>query len=264
MNNGHELIKELMNIGLNLNESKVYLTLIKRNVCTVSEIANESAIPRVKVYGVLKILMKKGFCSFLPGKIIKYKAEAPKFVLINYVNNLYNEFQETEKASKGLEKLLQPIFDNGLKEDHPSDYIKIIKENKQISNIFVSLEKNSDKEILLFVKSPIVVDNLDKGSFNFEKIKAVCEKCELKNKIIVSFLNKIISKNGEVRITDKIPVKMAIFDRKISMVNIKDYSHEEFLTTTVIDHSDYADLLVESFLRVWERSVEYTKKKSMN
>ena len=257
MRNDKELIKELMNIGLNQNESKVYLTLIKRNDFSVSEIANESGVPRVKVYGVLKILMNKGFCISTPGKIIRYKAEAPKFILSNNIDELNKKIEEAKNTSKKLENILQPIFEKGVKEDNPLNYINIIKENKQISNIFISLENNAEKEILLFIKSPFVINDLKKGLVNFKKIKAVCEENELKNKNVVNFLNKIMSEKGKVKIIDKLPIKMAIFDKKISIVNIKDYAHDEILTTTVIEHPDYAHLLVESFLGIWDRAIDY-------
>jgi sugar-specific transcriptional regulator TrmB len=262
MKNNQELINELMNIGLNQNESKVYLTLIKRNDFSVSEIANESGVPRVKVYGVLKILMNKGFCISTPGKIIRYIAEAPKFILSNNIDELNKKVEEAKNTSKKLESILQPIFDNGVKEDSPLNYINIVKENKQIANIFISLE-NTKKEILLFVKSPFVINDLKKGLVNLKKVKAVCEKQELKNKNVVSFLNKILSEKGKVKIIDKLPIKMAIFDKKISMVNIKDYSHDEILTTTVVEHPDYANLLIESFTSIWVRATNYTKIKEI-
>ena len=261
MKNDKKLIKELMNIGLNQNESKVYLTLVKRNDFSVSEIANESGVPRVKVYGVLKILMNKGFCISVPGKIIRYKAESPKFILSNKLEELKNQVDEAKINSKKLENILQPLFEKGTKENRPLDYINILKENKQISNIFMTLENNAKKEILLFIKSPYVIADLEKGLVNLKKVKAVCEKSELKNKNVVSFLNKIISKKGKVKIIDKLPIKMAIFDKNISMVNIKDYTHDKLLTTTIVEHPDYASLLVESFLSIWDRAVSYTKTK---
>ena len=59
--------KELLDLGFNKNEIKVYLALLKLGVSSVSEISKTSNVDRTLIYGILDKLIEKG----LVGSIVK-------------------------------------------------------------------------------------------------------------------------------------------------------------------------------------------------
>ncbi len=156
---------------------------------------------------------------------------------------------------------LQPLYEDGKKEDQPLNCVEFIREKKQISNIFNSLENSSKDEILLFIKPPYINNKLNEGIEHFDKIKALCEVKELENPDVIEFISDIKSKGGEIRIIDELPIKMGIFDEKISMVNFEESLLGESLTTLVINHPAFSNLLKLSFGNIWDKAKPYIKEK---
>ena len=57
----------LRSIGLNKNEVKIFLDLIKKNSSSALEISKRTEIHRSNVYDSLRVLMEKGFVGELTG-----------------------------------------------------------------------------------------------------------------------------------------------------------------------------------------------------
>ena len=57
-----ELVKKVQSyFSLNIYETKVWLALLSRGVCSVGEISEVSGVPRSRTYDVLESLEKNGF-----------------------------------------------------------------------------------------------------------------------------------------------------------------------------------------------------------
>ena len=57
-----ELVKMMMELGLNAYKAKVYIAMLGRNSVTASEVSKLSGIPRQMIYDVLNPLQLKGRC----------------------------------------------------------------------------------------------------------------------------------------------------------------------------------------------------------
>jgi sugar-specific transcriptional regulator TrmB len=64
--------KELLNLGFNKNEIKVYLALLKLGISSVTEISKNSNVERTLVYGVLEKLIHRGLVSSVVKSNKKY------------------------------------------------------------------------------------------------------------------------------------------------------------------------------------------------
>lgn len=67
-------IATLRKLGLNRYESKAYLALFSSGVSTAGKLAERSAIPRAKVYEVLRSLERQGFAVSTSTRPSKFKA----------------------------------------------------------------------------------------------------------------------------------------------------------------------------------------------
>ncbi len=85
----------LKNLGFTESEIEVYLTLIKKDSMTVSQIAEESGVHRTNIYIILNKLENAGLTShFIEDKKKKFKTTDPE--------NLLNYLKETESGLDGI------------------------------------------------------------------------------------------------------------------------------------------------------------------
>lgn len=83
--------------GLTRYEIQAYLALSRRTVDSASSLAEDSGVPRTKVYGVLQSLQDKGWVSILSGQPLLYRAVPPDEV--------------AERLRRGHEELLGLLVD---------------------------------------------------------------------------------------------------------------------------------------------------------
>jgi sugar-specific transcriptional regulator TrmB len=98
----------LKDLGLNENEVKVYLELLKLGSSKVNEISKRLNLPRTTVYTVLNSLIQKGFASYAIKSGIKcFEAAQPKKIL-----SLINEKKESlTQILPNLESIKASILD---------------------------------------------------------------------------------------------------------------------------------------------------------
>src|SRR3989338_9197985 len=73
------LDKELINLGLTPEESKVYLAILELGGGFVSSIARRANVNRSSCYHTMESLVKKGLVSsYQKGKVLHFTAEDPK------------------------------------------------------------------------------------------------------------------------------------------------------------------------------------------
>lgn len=100
-------INALLELGLSMYESRVYLTLVVEGISTAKNVSDITSIPYGKVYEIVNSLQSKGLLTILPTKPMKCQAINPSEAL-----NLMRK-QHSEKFSK-LEQYfsseLEPTF----------------------------------------------------------------------------------------------------------------------------------------------------------
>ena len=90
-----ENIEVLKGIGLTMYEAQAYVTLTSLISSTASEIAEESGIPRSKIYDVLKGLSKKHYLEVEDGRPLTYNVKSPVEVLSREKERINTEIDDT-------------------------------------------------------------------------------------------------------------------------------------------------------------------------
>lgn len=106
----------LENFGLSDYESRAYITLLKHDSLTVSELAYRAQIPRTKAYSVVRSLVRKGLAELLDKKPTRCRALPPEETLENLV---LLEEKRIKAMKKEIVKLRQ-IYEEVRK---PADYV---------------------------------------------------------------------------------------------------------------------------------------------
>ena len=268
-----ELIDMLMEMGLTAYESKVYLSLLMRNSSGVAEISIHSGVPRSQVYGTLKNLMVKGFCSVKQGKIQNYCATAPEVALNTYREYLKEiEIKKDERIGNLISKLIGALtlqFEKGWKERAPLEYIEVLKSKRQIAEKIFELEREAKDEILAFSKPPYAMAFIEnKEEFDAiargVKNKAIYEYDGTNREDFLKFVEFYVSAGEEARIVAELPIKVIVFDEKkvITLMQNPTSTSQSSLTSIVIEHPDSVKAFKKLFEYIWEDAVPFEQFKA--
>ena len=123
------VIEKLQKIGLNLNEAKIYLTLLRLGSAQAGKISKESQINRTTTYDSLERLIEKGLVTFVieankkvfrpvaPERLLDQIKEKEKTIeeILPELNSIFKESKEKEetyiyKGRKGMISILQDIL----------------------------------------------------------------------------------------------------------------------------------------------------------
>jgi sugar-specific transcriptional regulator TrmB len=109
----------LQHMGLTEYEAKTYLALLNLHLCTATQAAEKSGVPRTRIYSVLEALNGKGWVRIYSGVPLLFKAVAPSAVF-EKVKEDYAAFLEAAELTLKLEvntmkeKFVIKRFDVGL------------------------------------------------------------------------------------------------------------------------------------------------------
>jgi sugar-specific transcriptional regulator TrmB len=95
----NELAQELNDFGLSINQAKVYLSVARLKVASVSDISRETQLYRQDIYKIMPVLSKKGLIAKILDKPIKFEALPIEKAIDNLVSI------ERKKAEEKLSRL---------------------------------------------------------------------------------------------------------------------------------------------------------------
>lgn len=142
VNNVNSLVHSLNRLGFSLNESKAYLSLLKKGGITAYELSKYAGIPSSKVYDSLSKLLAKGFISMIKSDHgQRYEAHDP----IKILERHQNEYNESVKV---LKKELAKIRQNP---EPFNQHLWHLNERSQILSKIKEIIENSHKMIYLSI-----------------------------------------------------------------------------------------------------------------
>ena len=259
-------IKEkLEHLGFSDYDARAYETLLKYGALSANEICAKTKIPQGRIYSVLKNLESRGFCVVYPGAVKKFRANNPKISVEKLI-------AEQQKKVEEFELIRQELSELYMATDHavsPLDYIEVL--TSKISQIqrFDDLINRSKSTLYSFNKKPYATgfmrdkEELIKASAplksildNGVSVRAIFEKETVHMEEFLIMVKYYQSLGEEVRICEKLPIKMLLSDSTSAMVSLRNQHEEKFnLTSMVIDHSDLTTALSELFEVYWMKGM---------
>ena len=263
MVNQKQYITELTTLGLTLNESKTYITLLTKNSLTVGEIAQISRVPRTKLYGVIENLITKGFCIEKAGDVKRYRAVDPNIVMNKLLKDYQEQLEQKKQFAQNFSNVYFPIYQQNIGKTDSLDYIQVLKEKNRIAETFNTLVKNAKSEILVFTKAPYTSkfsNSIKKSRLDIMKgtirIKSLYDVEEIKKQDFLSLVEICAETGEEVKISNSLPLKLAIFDETIVMFALRDrITLKPSLTSVFIEHPDFAKAFKRIFYSYWEEAI---------
>jgi len=150
-----ELIKKIQyHFDLNIYESKVWLSLLNKNMATVGEIAETSGVPRSRVYDVLESLEKRGFAIIKLGKPIKYMAVKPSVVLEHMKGSMLKDAEDKVGTLSKLRENpeyqeIELLYSKGIKPVQVEELSSAIKGRQNIYSHLRNMIEGAKQEVTL-------------------------------------------------------------------------------------------------------------------
>ena len=162
-----ENITTLKGIGLTMYEAQAYVTLTSLISSNATKIAEESGIPRSKIYDVLKSLVKKNFVEVEDGRPLTYNVKSPVEVLTREKERLNTEIDDTITRltniyENGMSQVQAPIWRIYGVEKIINQELEIIKRAKKSVNMRIGFlfENEGEQLIKAFKARPSLTVNI--------------------------------------------------------------------------------------------------------
>jgi sugar-specific transcriptional regulator TrmB len=149
-----ENIATLKGMGLTMYEAQAYVTLTSRISATATEIAENSNIPRSKIYDVLKKLVEKNFIEVEDGRPLTYNVKSPVEILGREKEKIDSRIDDTITRltyvyENGMSQVQAPIWRVYGVEKIISQEVEIIKRAKTSINMRIGFLFEGEGEALV-------------------------------------------------------------------------------------------------------------------
>lgn len=265
-------IQKFLALGLTEREAKVYITMLSKKGFTTLELQNAVDIPRTKMYEVLQKMISRGICTVRAiGKVKYYEAVEPKIafkrVIDDYRSDCEAEFEKKKSSVESIIDIFTPVFAKGKDVMYPLDFVEIFKDKEQIQAKYIQAVNDCNIDLLTFNKGPYVCDSAgrlkeqEEAEANLIKRNVICgnifEKEELKN---YDWLMNYVNSQSDLyrqqaRVTDKLPIKMMVFDeQKVFFPLVQSSGELNSITMIFIEHKEFAIACKMLFNFLWDNA----------
>ncbi len=269
-----ELIQKLEALGFTTYESKVFISLLKGYNMSAPEVAEDAKIPKSSSYDILKSFAERGYCNEIrtPSKI-KYEMIDPEIIKGKLENELDKSYTTKLKGLNSSFEKLTPLFKSEFLSEAKVDVELIKGFNLYRFTKFLDLLKSSKEEMLLmnrleghvskdldvatkmFFKKGGKIRSIYEASLNF-KFEKEGKWVNVTQSDLIDLCERFEKEGEQIRLAEKVPQNMAIFDRRIVFTNLVDKTRtKENKTDIIIRNEEYAANQIELFELYWKRSL---------
>ncbi len=254
--------RKLQQMGLNAYEARSYLVLVGHPRFKALELAARSHVPRQKIYEVLDSLVEKGFAQVIQEKTKLFSAVDPSLAIPGYLARrnkaLQNEITEQARLATGLIQDLRDAFEEGQGGRGTLDFLNLVNDPTQTALHYRRMLANAQHSYAEFSRPPFAVDPLDEHLVREANARGVaCRLLIEAGPIDLEHrerLNDYKNAGIEIRFSEKLPLKLALFDQKCGLVALLDpVLTRPSWTAVVFEHEGFAEGMSGLFENYWCR-----------
>jgi len=260
MNPSHR--SKLEQLGLSAPEAQVYLAVLRHGPLAAAAIAHETRISRTSVYPTLLSLSDKGLVEGGVGHGSKFTAISPEKAFSSLMQREEQTLSERKRVAGELAETLAPLAADA---DSPLDAtVQVVRTPQVISERFYRLQLEAEREVLNFVKAPILMPSQgnpaeQKSLRRGVRYRCLYERAVLNDPKIRPYLESWIAGGEEARLYDgQLPYKLVIFDRKIVLLTLVTRSGQS--SALMVRHEPFAKSIAMLFDSLWEQSEPLDRK----
>jgi predicted transcriptional regulator len=249
-------------------ESKLYLALLERPEMTAAELHRISGVMRTKTYETLEHMVSMGFCQErVENKRRYFRAVQPAKLKEMLQQRWEKEHAWRKRASNKIFGVLDERFVNQNDHVRSLDFIEVIRSKEQIHRRYLEHIIASQSEVLTFNRSPyacvapeVLKEQEKAGRENLERGVTTRSICMMEGEYW-SWLKEHVARMGstgeEFRLSDRLPMKMFIFDREkvmLALPAIPGQTETDF-TMLIVQDEGFTESCLTLFNYHWDRAL---------
>lgn len=255
--------RKLQQVGLNAYEARSYLVLMGHPRFKALELASRAHVPRQKIYEVLDSLVEKGFAQVIQEKTKLFSAVDPSFAIPGYLARrgkaLQNELTEQARLATGLIEDLRHAFEEGQDGRGTLDFLSLVNDPTQTAIHYRRMLTMVQSEYAEFSRPPFAVDPLDEQLVRDAAGQGIACRLLIEAGPIDpkhrERLQDYRNSGVEIRFLDRLPLKLALFDKKCGLVALLDpVLTKPSWTAVVFEHQGFSEAMSGLFESYWCRS----------
>jgi hypothetical protein len=255
--------RKLQHLGLNAYEARSYLVLMGHPRFKALELAARAHVPRQKIYEVLDSLVEKGFAQVVQEKTKLFSAVDPSLSIPAYLARrgkaLQNELTEQARLATGLIEDLRDGYLEGQDGRGTLDFLSLVNDPTQIAIHYRRMLTTVQREYAEFSRPPFAVDPLDEQLVKHVAGRGICCRLLIEaGPIDQEHRDRLADYRGsgvEIRFLDRLPLKLALFDRKCGLVALLDpVLTRPSWTAVIFEHDGFAEAMSGLFESHWSRA----------
>ena len=255
--------RRLQQLGLNAYEARSYLVLVGHPRFKALELAARAHVPRQKIYEVLDSLVEKGFAHVVQEKTKLFSAVEPSIAVPTYLSRraqaLDQDLKDQTRMADGLIHDLAAAYSEGQGGRGTLDFLRIVSDTGQTALQYRKMLSEVEYEYLEFSRPPYAVDPLDEQLVKQARLRGVTCRLLIESGTLDDEhrqrLKEYSASGVEVRQTESVPMKLAIFDGRKGMIALLDpVITKPTWTAVVFEHAGMGEAMQGLFENYWRRA----------
>lgn len=255
--------RKLQQVGLNAYEARSYLVLMGHPRFKALELAARAHVPRQKIYEVLDSLVEKGFAQVVQEKTKLFSAVDPSFAIPGYLARrgkaLQNELTEQARLATGLIEDLRNAYQQGQDGRGTLDFLSLVNDPTQTAIHYRRMLTTVRREYAEFSRPPFAVDPLEEQLVRDAAGRGILCRLLIEAGPIdqqhKERLQDYQNSGVEIRFLDRLPLKLALFDKKCGLVALLDpVLTKPSWTAVIFEHEGFAEAMSGLFESYWTRA----------
>lgn len=253
------LIDSLVALGLTLNQSRLYLSLLQAGSASALQLAGLSGVPRTRVYEALEALERAGFCTTRADRVAMYEPVAPEIALSEWRERREQERRLRSEREDQLRDLLieqLPRLETS-EPAHRVPFMEALVGSDRVSDVFEEMVAAAGRRLDIVQAAPVFQP---RERWNVAEAEAVARGVHVRVLFTDSVVadparyEGLLAAGGEARVSSGLILKLVVRDGVDAMVAVPDTSAGQSEYAVIrITHPDLVAPLQLLFQKEWRR-----------
>lgn len=255
----------MQDLGFSEGEALLYMRLLQLGTCTISECLKGLDLSRPHAYSLMRNLVERGLVAEDAGKPTRFRVLPPDKSLEYFANSRLEELEEERKQFREKIEVLKQeadvVFSSGSAAETEAGHDMLVFRGPKLIAEWANMLKSNLKSSLRVVsKKPIILKMV--GAEDVEipsdvKRKILCDTELVHDEDFGSYLDEEMARgNAEVRYTEELPIKLAIFDDYAAIITLNIGCDPDNFLLLLTQNRELVMFLTLAFDCIWDEANE--------
>lgn len=244
----------LATLGVSGDAEDAYRVLLAKPGASIADLRNAAGLTPGRLRSALAELERKAMITRLGGHPVGFQPAPPDDIVEALISTREGELKQARLAARELAALLQTPPE----QLHVTELVEILTSRDGVAARWTQLQKASRNSMEVFTRPPLAQEGPDEHEPLQESliergvaVRALYDQDALRYPGAFEHLRRMAARGERVRIVSRLPLKLALFDRRVALVPL--YDPENTVDSgLVVNRSALLDALVALFEIYWQ------------